>query len=243
MTTQTFSGIDVSSLLDGTLTFSVTLSDAAGNSTTETATATLDTVAPSGYSITANDAEINAAKATATGFTFAGAEVGATYTYTVTSSGSTTASLTNSGTIGSATQVVNIDVSSLPDGTLTYDVYLTDAAGNAGVHVQTTAVLDRVAPAAFTVTPTDSLIGSSKATSTGFTISGGEEFTSYTYTITSSGDNGVTQKTGSGTLSLLNANLQRHRRLVPARRPAHVQLYADRPGRQQHHRNGNGDVG
>ena len=128
-----------------------------------TATATLDTTAPSGYSITAKDAEVNSTNATATGFTFTGAEIGATYTYTITSSGSTTAVVTNTGTVTSANQVVgNIDVSSLPDGTLTYDVYLTDEAGNDGSHVTTTAVLDRVAPAAFTVTPTDALIGSSR---------------------------------------------------------------------------------
>ncbi|MGA7702676.1 MAG: peptidylprolyl isomerase [Thermoguttaceae bacterium] len=203
LTTQTISGIDVSSLPDGNLTFTVTLTDAAGNSTTETAHAILDTIAPSDYSITAIDANLNAAKAAATGFTFSGAEIGATYTYTITSSGSATASLTNTGTITSQDQIVNnIDVSSLPDGTLTYDVYLTDAAGNQGVHKTASAVLDRVAPAAFTVTPTDSLIGSSKATSTGFTIDGGEAFTTYSYTITSDGDGNVKTVTASGTLTL-----------------------------------------
>ena len=69
MATQTISGINVSSLPDGTLTFSVTLTDGAGNSTTATTTATLDKTAPSGYSITANDAHVNATNAATTGFT------------------------------------------------------------------------------------------------------------------------------------------------------------------------------
>jgi cyclophilin family peptidyl-prolyl cis-trans isomerase len=202
-TTQTVSNVDISSLPDGTLTYSVTLTSGGVTGVAATATATLDTTAPSNYSIAANDANVGATKATSTGFTFTGAEVGDTYTYTITSSGSTTASLTNTGTITSADQVVNnIDVSSLPDGTLTYDVYLTDPAGNQGSHVQATAVLDRVAPAAFTVTPTDSTINASKATSTGFTISGGEAFTTYSYTITSDGDGNVKTVTASGTLTL-----------------------------------------
>ena len=202
LSTQTISGINVSSLPDGTLTFSVTLTDDAGNvSPAATATATLDKTAPSGYSITANDANVGTAAATATGFTFSNAEVGATYAYTITSSGSTTASLTGSGTITSADQVVsNINVSSLPDGTLTYTVYLTDPAGNQGSNVTATAVLDQTAPAAFTVTPSDSLINSSEAASTGFTITGGEEFTKYTYTITSDGDGNAASVTGSGNL-------------------------------------------
>ena len=67
----------MSSLADGTLTFSVTLTDTAGNvGTAATATATLDRVAPSGYSIQANQATINASQAAATGFTFAGATTG-----------------------------------------------------------------------------------------------------------------------------------------------------------------------
>ncbi len=191
---------------DGDRTINVVVSD--GMATSQIATAVVsvgpDTTAPSGYSIIAKDAEINATKATATGFTFAGAEIGATYTYSITSSASTTAApLTGSGTITSATQVIgNIDVSSLLDGTLTYDVYLTDEAGNVGNHVTATAVLDRVPPAAFTVTPTNSTVNSSNNTSTGFTITGGEEFTSYSYTISSSGSTTATPVTGSGTLSL-----------------------------------------
>ena len=43
----TVSGIDVSSLADGTITYTVTASNAAGNTATQTKTATKNTVAPS----------------------------------------------------------------------------------------------------------------------------------------------------------------------------------------------------
>ena len=60
--TQQVTGVNVSTLADGTLTFSVTLTDTAGNAgTPATATATLDTVAPSGYSIAADPTFLDAA--------------------------------------------------------------------------------------------------------------------------------------------------------------------------------------
>ena len=52
-----------------------------------TATATLDKTAPTGYSITADQQTLDNATASAASFTFAGAEVGDTYKYTVTSNG------------------------------------------------------------------------------------------------------------------------------------------------------------
>ena len=42
---------------------------------------------PSDYTITADKATINASLATSTGFTFAGATTGTTYSYSITSSG------------------------------------------------------------------------------------------------------------------------------------------------------------
>jgi murein L,D-transpeptidase YcbB/YkuD len=66
-------------------------------------------------------------------FTFAGAQVGATYNYSINDTDSATSAVTGSGTITSATQQkTSINVSSLTDGTLTLTVYLTDPAGNQG---------------------------------------------------------------------------------------------------------------
>jgi hypothetical protein len=144
--TQQVTGINVASLPNGTLTYSVKLTNTAGISgSSTTATATLDKTAPTGYSITAIDSSINAAKAASTGFTFAGAEIGATFSYTITSSGGSV-SVTGNGTISSATQAVTgINVTSLPNGTLTYSVVLTDPAGNAGTATTATAALDKSA--------------------------------------------------------------------------------------------------
>ena len=151
--TQQITGINVSTLPNGTLTYSVTLSSTAGAvGSPATATATLDQTAPAGYTITAADTVLSATDAASTGFTFAGAEVGATYNYTITSDGGS-GSVTGSGTITSATQqITSINVSTLPDGTLTYSVTLTDPAGNVGTAVTATATLDKAIPTGYTIT-------------------------------------------------------------------------------------------
>jgi cyclophilin family peptidyl-prolyl cis-trans isomerase len=198
--TQQVTGINVSSLADGTLTYSVTLTDKSGNTgSAATATATLDKTAPAGYTITAGDSLVSASEATSTRFTFAGAEVGAQYSYTVTSSGGG-AVLTGSGTVSSAAQqVTGIDVSSIPDGTLTYRVVLLDPAGNTGSAATATATLDMTAPAGYTITADDSVITAGEATATSFTFAGAEIGTMYSFTVTSSG--GGTPVTGNGTVS------------------------------------------
>ena len=206
LTTQTITGIDVSSLPDGTLTFNVTLTDAAGNvGTAATTTATLDTTPPAGYSITVDQPLIGAAAATSTSFTFANAEytVGTTttYTYTVASSAGGTA-ITGSGTLTSATQqVTGINVSSLPEGTLTYSVYLTDAAGNAGTPVTATATLDKTPPSGYTVAADQNPINAATATAASFTFDNAEisAGTTYNYTVTS--DNGGNPVSGSGAIT------------------------------------------
>ena len=142
--TQQVTGINVSSLPDGAVIYYVTLTDPAGNVGAGTiATATLDRVPPSGYSITADQNTLTSATAAAAGFTFAGAEVGATFTYTVSSDGGGTP-ITGSGTISSATQdVTNINVSSLLNGALTFSVKLTDTAGNVGSSATASATLQQ----------------------------------------------------------------------------------------------------
>ena len=102
--------------------------------------------APSGYTIAAVPAAVNATTATAAGFTFAGAELGTTYNYTVTSSGGGTA-VTGSGSVTSATQdVTGINVSSLPDGTLTFSVTLDRRGRQRGTAATATATLDTDGP-------------------------------------------------------------------------------------------------
>ncbi len=197
------SGIDVSGLADGTLTFSVTLTDAAGNSgTAATAAATLDQHVPSGYSIAADDSLISNSKSTATSITFAGAEIGATYNYVVTSAGGD-GQVTGTGEITAAgQQLTGIDVSGLADGQLTFSVALTDTGGKTGAAVTATAMLDKTAPSGYSVAPFTDVIDSTTADSTGFWILSGEPFTTYSFTITS--DGGGDPVSGSDTVLLEN---------------------------------------
>ena len=81
-------------------------------------------------------------------FTFAAAEVGATYSYTISSSGGGT-DVTGSGTIATATdKITGIDLSGLEDGKLTLSVSLTDAASNAATAVTDTISKDASIPSA-----------------------------------------------------------------------------------------------
>ncbi|MEM6539987.1 MAG: gliding motility-associated C-terminal domain-containing protein, partial [Bacteroidota bacterium] len=80
---------------------------------------------------------IIAANEGAISFTFAAAEVGATYNYSFSSSGGGTP-VTGSGTIVSATdQITGIDLSGLADGTVTLSVTLTNGNGTGAVATAT----------------------------------------------------------------------------------------------------------
>ncbi|WP_181899559.1 gliding motility-associated C-terminal domain-containing protein [Flagellimonas nanhaiensis] len=92
----------------------------------------VDDTPPSGYTVSINQSDIDISNETAISFTFAGAEVGATYNYTFSSDGGGT-NVTGTGTISSATdQISGIDLSGLGDGTITLSVTLTDTNGNEG---------------------------------------------------------------------------------------------------------------
>ncbi|WLQ13953.1 tandem-95 repeat protein [Hahella aquimaris] len=199
-TTDQVTGLNFSGLGDGTLTLSVVVTDTAGNAATAvTHTATLDTAAPSGHSVSFDDATINSTEASSQSFTFAGGEVGASYSYTVSSSGGGT-NVTGSGTLATATdKVTSIDLSGLGDGTLTLSVVVTDTAGNAATAITDTATLDASAPSGHSVSFDDATINSAEASSQSFTFAGGEVGADYSYTISSSG--GGTNVTGSGTLA------------------------------------------
>ncbi|MEP4164354.1 DUF4347 domain-containing protein, partial [Maricaulis sp.] len=198
--TDQITGLDVSGLPDGTLTFSVTLTDAAGNTGgAATDTVAKDATAPAGYTVTLDQDPVTTGNQGAVSFTFAGAEVGADYDYTITSSGGG-GSVTSSGTIATATdQISGIDVSGLPDGTLTLSATLTDTAGNAGGAATDTAAKDTAAPAGYSVTLDQDPVNSGNAGAASFTFAGAEVGADYDYTISSSG--GAGSVTGSGTIA------------------------------------------
>ena len=204
--TDQLSGIDVSGLNDGTLTISVILTDTSGNAATAvTDTATLDKTALTGHSVGFNDSAISASEASAIAFTFAGAEVGATYSYTISSSGGGT-NVTGSGTLASVSQQIsNINVSGLGDGTLTLSVIVTDAAGNVASAVTNTATLDTTGASGHSVSFDDSTFNDTEASTASFTFASAEVGATYSYTISSSG--GGTNVTGSGTVGSAGAQI------------------------------------
>ena len=147
----------MSGLDDDTLTLTVYLTDVAGNQgVNATDTVVKDTTAPSGYSVNIDQAEINNGNKTALSFTFASAEMGATYNYSIEDTNPGTAAVTGTGTIGTATdQISNVDVSGLDNDTLTLTLHLTDTAVNQGVNATDTVVKDTVAPTLSSITPAD----------------------------------------------------------------------------------------
>ncbi|WP_349602456.1 Ig-like domain-containing protein [Azospirillum argentinense] len=131
-------------LADGTHAFTAQATDAADNTGPASAalSVTIDTIAPTTPSVAFNDASIDQARQSSVGFVLSGGENGATYRWTLSSSGGG-GSLTGTGTLTGASGTVNgIDVSSLLDGTLSLSVTLTDAAGNVSSAGTATAAKD-----------------------------------------------------------------------------------------------------
>ncbi|WP_170941089.1 beta strand repeat-containing protein, partial [Antarctobacter heliothermus] len=198
--TDVVSGLDVSGLGDGTLTLTVALTDAAGNTGVDaTDTTTKDATVPAGYTVAFDQDPVNAANETAVSFTFAGAEVGTGYAYSIASDGGG-APVTGSGTIATAAdQITGIDVSGLGDGTLTLTVALTDAAGNTGADATDTTTKDATVPAGYTVAFDQDPVNAANETAVSFTFAGAEVGTGYAYSIAS--DGGGAPVTGSGTIA------------------------------------------
>lgn len=151
--TQSVTGINLAGLADGTLTLSLTLTDPSSNIGTAVTDTTLkNTSAPAGYSVSFTTTPVNNANKAAVSFDILLAEIGATYSYTITDGSTTIGPVT--GTVTSATQTISpVDVTSLADGTLTVSVTLTDTGGNSGIAVTNTALKDVVAPTIISVTP------------------------------------------------------------------------------------------
>ncbi|GGO78760.1 hypothetical protein GCM10011348_11470 [Marinobacterium nitratireducens] len=169
-------GQDLSGLANGTLTVTMTVSDAAGNSGDITDTTTLDTTGPAtgdGSNAIAfddgGDELLSAAEASSV--TLSGTvESGATVDGIAISDGVTTLnvaagdiSVDGSGNVSVAGQ----DLSGLADGTLTVTMTVSDAAGNSG-DITDTTTLDTTAPAAPVIDPTDGTVitGTAEANST-----------------------------------------------------------------------------
>ncbi|MFT5704309.1 MAG: hypothetical protein ACI8SK_000255 [Shewanella sp.] len=151
--TDTINNINISNLIDGTLTLSTILTDTAGNSAApKNDTSVKDSTAPNGHSVSIDQALILASNDDALSFTFSSAETGASFAYTVSSSGGG-GSINGTGTLASVNDTVsNVDVTSLGDGTLTLSVIVTDINGNPATAVVDTVSKDALGPVVQSVT-------------------------------------------------------------------------------------------
>ena len=137
------SGMNVSSLSDGTITYSATATDGFGGTANDSKTAAKDTV--TNVSITNWTDPINAGNQTNVSASGT-AEAADTVKLTISDAGNahSVGPFTTTAT-GGHWSFSGIDVSSLNDGTITYSVTATDGVGNAATDSET-ATKDTVAP-------------------------------------------------------------------------------------------------
>ncbi len=126
--TWSITGIDVSTLDEGSLTFTVTATDAAGNTDTASTTATMDVTAPT-VEVTSILDPITIANHTATSVGGTG-EVGATITVVASDGTNSTSEYTTTVAEDGTWSIEGIDTTGLADGVLTYTATASDAAGN-----------------------------------------------------------------------------------------------------------------
>ena len=127
---QTVSGIDLSSLQDGLITLTVTVSNVLGTEGPETSdTAVKLTSIPSGYTVSFDQDPINQTNENNISFTFSNAEVNASYNYTISSSGGGTNVVGNGPITSLDQQISGIDLSGLGNGTISLSVVLSNTNG------------------------------------------------------------------------------------------------------------------
>jgi len=166
--------------------FGVTVSGTAG-----------DGDAPTGYSVEIDQDSINRSNDNAVSFTFANAEVGATYEYSFRSSNESGTTGVRSGVIGSADQqVTGQDLVSHADGTITLTVTLTDTNGNKGDAVTDTVTKDTFEPSGYTVSIDQDPIDQSNQDAVSFTFADAEVTSNYNYEFKSSGGSAVVSDSG-----------------------------------------------
>ncbi|QLE87645.1 tandem-95 repeat protein [Shewanella sp. Scap07] len=166
---------------------------------------TLDNTLPTAHTAAISTSPINSSNENALAFTLNSAEVGAAYSYTISSSGGGTA-VTNLGTISSTTESFNnLDVAGLADGTLTVSVLLTDIAGNIASAVTDTVEKDTQLPSGHSVTIDQSPIVAANANAVSFTFNAAEITATYQYSFSSS--NGGSPVTGTGSISQTNQQI------------------------------------
>src|SRR4029077_2127776 len=140
---------DVSTLNDGTITYTATATDAAANTTTDSMTAFKDTVIA--VAVTAVTDAVNQGNESTT--SASGTTDNDTNTVSVkVSDGSTNLGPFAATVASGAWSVSGIDVSTLNDGTITYTATASDAAGNSTSDAKTAVKDTAIAVSITTVT-------------------------------------------------------------------------------------------
>ena len=199
--TYTVTGLDVTSLADGTLSATAASTDVAGNMSASSApTTTLkDTTAPVVTALAATGSNSATPSTTITGSVSEASSVVFTAT-----DGTTTVTSTVSEPAGSFTKTLN--VGGLTDGLFTVTATPTDTVGNPGALVMTTATKDTVAPAVNPLTATSTNIATPSTTVTGTRSEASSvalSATDGTHTVTGSVANGLGSFTTTLDLSTL----------------------------------------
>ncbi|WP_435624698.1 gliding motility-associated C-terminal domain-containing protein [Flagellimonas sp.] len=201
--TDNITGIDLSGLADGTVTLSVTLTNANGTGLAAEDTATKSTSVPSGYTVAIDQDPITTVNQAAVGFTFADAQVGATYNYSFSSDGGA-GTVADSGTITTATDnITGIDLSGLADGTVTLSVTLTNANGT-GLAAEDTATKSTSVPSGYTVAIDQDPITTVNQAAVGFTFADAQVGATYNYSFSSDGGAGTVADSGTITTATDN---------------------------------------
>ncbi|WP_373074026.1 gliding motility-associated C-terminal domain-containing protein [Zeaxanthinibacter enoshimensis] len=140
-------GIDLSTLADGPLVLSFTLTDGEGlTGAAEIANSLKDTQSPSGYSISSGMEFINSANVAGFVFNWNDAEIGSSWGYSIRHT-SEAGELTGSGPVIQQNEASGpLDLSQLPDGEIIISFWLTDAHGQQGDTASLTVLKDTVAP-------------------------------------------------------------------------------------------------
>ena len=189
---------------------SIDFTDLAGNlgnqvSSASSGSVNVDKIAPAVFDFLINQATVTVSNQSNIGITLSGAEVGTSYSIIQFIGGS---QVVNTGTIvTSMDQISGLNLTSLPDGTISIAVTLTDAAGNASTVVTKTVSKDALAPTVSSVT--SSLVNGSYKVgqlipivinfNDVVTVTGTPQITLETGTI----DAVVTYSSGSGTNALI----------------------------------------
>ena len=181
--------VDLTTLTDGPITASLSVSDAAGNSFTAGAGATLDRDAAESATVAFADATIVKAKATTEGFTVGGLETDDNGTVTFSDgTNSVQVTITNG-----AADAPTVDLTGLADGPITASLSVSDAAGNTFT-ASANATLDTALP---TVTKPDISGAAQEGVTLQASATAGAGDSPVTYQWFSSAD-GYTKAIGSG---------------------------------------------